>query len=452
MIYLKGLGKKPGIMPSFSGFTYGPEIQSLLNTLLEKESALEEMKLTVSTQSDGYKNAQVVLEQLRTNILELIGNMRKNLLIFQSSASKESDRYNKLIAQLPGQERQLFSISRQQQIKNELYKLLLSKREEAAIQSAVALSDLVILQPPSSSSTPVNINKSQTYLIGFFGGAGVVILILFLFQMLNNTLVSRGQLETLTKIPVLGIISESKNQEHLVMLNNSRSAIAEQFRILRTNIGYYKKNETDSFVVVVTSCIPGEGKSFNAANLALTFAMTGASTLLIESDLRKPNISKHFNINRQKGLSTYLAGKSSWQNLIVDTEYENMQLLSCGPIPPNPVELIMNGKYKAFIEEARKEFSYIVIDCPPVGVVTDAELIASLADIMIFVTRFNKTPKVLVEKLINPYNTEKKITQTGLIFNGVKPKRLGYYGYKYGYGYGYGYCYGYGYYTSEKKV
>jgi capsular exopolysaccharide synthesis family protein len=158
------------------------------------------------------------------------------------------------------------------------------------------------------------------------------------------------------------------------MVGNSRSGIAEQFRALRTNIGYYQKSDSDSMVIALTSSIPGEGKSFNAANLALTFALTGAETLLIESDLRKPNISKHFNINRQKGLSSYLAGKLEWHELIEKTDYEHLSILSSGPIPPNPVELIMNGRYESFIKEARRTYKYIIIDCPPIGVVTDAEL------------------------------------------------------------------------------
>jgi len=446
-IYLKGLGKRPGIMPSFSGLSFGAEIQTLLTALVEKEMALEELKLTTTTQSEGYQNAEALLQQLRANILELTGNVRKNLLTFQAKAKAEAEKYDQLIAQLPGQERQLFDINRQQLIKNELYTLLLTKREEAAIQSAVAVSDLVVLQPPSGSNTPVNINKPQTYAIGFIGGAVLVLLVLFLMQILNNKLVSRGQLESLTPIPVLGVIAQSKDEAHLVMTHNSRSGIAEQFRALRTNIGYYKPESKESLVVVLTSSIPGEGKSFNAANLALTFALTGAKTLLIESDLRKPNISKHFQLNRQKGLSTYLVGREDWTSLVEGTEFENLDILTSGPIPPNPVELIMNGRYKAMVEAAKLQYQYIVIDCPPVGVVTDAEVVASFADLMLFVTRYNKTPKEFIEKLINRYYSDKKITQTGILFNGLRPKGLGYYGYKYGYGYGYGY----GYYSNDSK-
>jgi len=282
---------------------------------------------------------------------------------------------------------------------------------------------------------------------------GLVILGLFLVNMFNTTINSRAQIEYLTKIPVLGVIAQSKDDTHLVMTNNARSAIAEQFRALRTNIGYYQKTDSNNMVIVLTSSIPGEGKSFNAANLALAFAMTGAETLLIESDLRKPNISKHFQLKRSKGLSTYLVGREDWKEMVEPTEYEHLHILSAGPIPPNPVELIMNGRYAELLKEARMEYKYIIVDCPPVGVVTDAELVAAHADLMIFLTRYNKTPKEFITKLIDRYDQDKKITITGIIYNGLQPRGLGYYGYKYGYGYGYGYGYrygyGYGYYSND---
>jgi hypothetical protein len=184
VVYLKGMGKRPGLMPSFAGFEFGIEIQALLVKLQEMELKLGDLQLTTSENSEGYQQALGKVQQLKASLLELTGNVRKNLVTFQAKAKEETDKYNRMIAQLPGQERQLFDISRQQNIKNELYTMLLSKREEAAIQSAVTVSDLVVLQPPVGFSSPVNINKPQTYAIGLIGGAGLVVLVLFLLQVL----------------------------------------------------------------------------------------------------------------------------------------------------------------------------------------------------------------------------------------------------------------------------
>jgi tyrosine-protein kinase Etk/Wzc len=444
--YIQGNGKKPGMLPSFAGIQFGNEIQQFLLKLYDAELEHEKLKLSSAEKSEQYIISKERLETLRVTIAEIGTNVRRNLLTIRKQAEREVSRYSGIISAMPAGERKLFDINRQQAIKNELYTFLLQKREESAISASVAVSDLVVLEPAIVNSTPVNIRKASIYGIGLMSGVGLVALVIFLAAILNGKIMSRQQIEAYTHIPILGTISQSKDENHLVMSGNTRSAISEQIRALRTNIGYYKKEESPCMTILVTSSIPNEGKSFNAANIALAFALTGKKTLLIESDLRKPNISKHFDVERSRGLSNYLVGKAVWTELALPTTYDNLYVLPSGPIPPNPVELMMNGKYAQLLKEASDQYQYIVIDCPPLGVVTDAELIAKYADLMLFVTRYNHTPKDFIEKLVNKYNTEKKITNTGIVFNGLKPKRMGYYGYNYGYGYGYGY----GYYSKEK--
>jgi tyrosine-protein kinase Etk/Wzc len=455
--YLKGKGSKPGMIPSFAGMQFGQEIQQFLMKLYEAEIENDKLKLTTSEKSEQYLLAQERIKALKSTILEIIVNVRRNIQIIQSQAKKEVNSYKSIISGLPSKERYFFDISRKQAIKNALFTSLLEKREESAIRAAAAASDLIVLEPPSLNPDPINIKKSLYYSYGLFGGMGLVLLIIILRNTLNDKLTSKEQIEQATRIPILGTISFQRDNNHLIMVGNSRGMIAEQFRALRTNIGYYKKPLKNCMVIVMTSSIPGEGKSFNAANLALAMAMTGEKTLLIESDLRKPNISKHFKLDRNSGLSNHLVGKQPWQELVNQTEHDHLSILSAGPIPPNPVELIMNGRYETMLKEACHDFKYIIIDCPPLGVVTDAEQIAKFADLMLFVTRYGVTPKEFLGKLVDKYNTQKKITQCGIIFNGLRFKGLGYYGYryggKYGYGYGYGYGSGYGYYeqTEDKK-
>lgn len=456
--YLQGRGKRPGMLPSFAGMQFGEEIQQFMLKLYDAELEHETVKATSAEKSELYIVSREKLNTLRSTIGEFVVNVRRNLMTIKAQAEREASRYNGMISALPTQERKLFDINRQQLIKNELYTFLLQKREESAITAAAAVSDLIVLEPPTLDAKPINIKAPLFYSIGLIGGVGLVILFIALSSFFSNKLSARTQLEALTRIPVLAEIAYHKDSTHLVMSGDSRSMIAEQFRALRTNIGYYKKQDRDCMVIAVTSSIPGEGKSFNAANIALAFAMTGAETLLIESDLRKPNISKHFNLKRNTGLSNFLVGNVTWMEVVRSTEHEHLSILPSGPIPPNPVELIMNGRYEALLNDACGKYKYVVIDCPPLGVVTDAELIAKHADLMLFITRHNHTPKDFIPNLVNKYYEEKKITQVGLVFNGILPKGLGYYGYKYGYrygygykyGYGYGYQYGYGYYSSEK--
>jgi capsular exopolysaccharide synthesis family protein len=445
--YIQGNGKKPGMLPSFAGIQFGNEIQQFLLKLYDAELEHEKIKLISAEKSEQYIISKERLETLRGTIAEIGINVRRNLMTIRKQAEREVNRYSGIISAMPAGERKLFDINRQQAIKNELYTFLLQKREESAISASVAVSDLVILEPPVVLPRPVNIKQGQAYSFGVLSGFGLVAVVVFFTAILNDKIVSRQQIEAHTRMPILGTISLSKDEDHLVMSDNTRTAISEQFRALRTNIGYYKKEGNQCMTILITSSIPGEGKSFNAANIAMAFALTGEKTLLIESDLRKPNISKHFDVERNKGLSNFLVGKANWPELVSLTAYPDLYILPSGPIPPNPVELIMNGKYATLFKEASIEYKYIVIDCPPLGVVTDAELIAQYADMMLFVTRHNYTPKDFIEKLVNKYNTEKKITNAGIVYNGLKPKGIGYYGYKYGYGYGY--SYGYGYYNND---
>ena len=200
--------------------------------------------------------------------------------------------------------------------------------------------------------------------------------------------------------------------------------------------------------LLVSSSIPGEGKSFMSANIAIGYAMAGKRTILIESDLRKPNISRHFEISNRTGLSSYLNGTTCKDDLIITTEFENLFVIASGPIPPNPVELIMNGRYQSLIEELGNEYDLIVIDCPPIGLVTDAQVIGEWVDAAIFVVRHQHTPKIAVAQLIEGLREDKKFKRMAIVFNGIKGGISGNgYGYGYGYGgYGYGgYGYGYGY-------
>jgi capsular exopolysaccharide synthesis family protein len=215
----------------------------------------------------------------------------------------------------------------------------------------------------------------------------------------------------------------------------------------------------------VTSSLPGEGKSFCATNIALSFALAGKKTVVIESDMRKPNVARYLNVSRRTGLSGYLSGSSTKDEILFAVkDTENLWVIPAGAIPPNPVELILNGLYAQLLDELSKDFDYIIIDCPPLGLVTDAQEIAKFVDSTVFVVRQGYTPREAIVHILNRYFEEGRIQNMNVLLNGIRGGISGYgygynygygngYGYGYGYGYGtYNYSYGYGYYGSESKA
>jgi capsular exopolysaccharide synthesis family protein len=230
---------------------------------------------------------------------------------------------------------------------------------------------------------------------------------------------------------------------------------------LRTSLGYLNAEGGEAKTIMISSSLPGEGKSFIATNIALSMALSGKKTLLIESDMRKPGVAKYFKVSSRLGLSMHLVGKLNLEEILFATEFENLTIIPAGPIPPNPVELILNGKYEQMLKELGKMYDQIIIDCPPIGLVTDARVIGKWVDATVLIVRQQHTPRESVGMILESLNQQKVLRNVGLVFNGLKGGISGYgYGYSYanygygGYGYGYGYggySYGYGYYGNTKK-
>jgi len=470
--YVQGRIKKPGMVPSLIGLG-DANLTSYFEKLNEAEIKYDQLVDQNGLENDAVKSLKRQIQTYKDALLEIIANTRNNLNLLKRKAEQDFAKYNgeydNMMRSIPNKERKLLNITRQQNIKNALYTYLLEKREESAIQQAGQLSDVRIVQAPTYVGIiSPKIGQVQTqFTLGFLF---FVLIILFIKSWLNNKISGRSDIESRTKVPVLAEIVQVESDNPLIMKEGNRSLIAEQIRGLRTNLSYFLDSEGKS-KLLVSSSIPGEGKSFLASNIAIGYALAGKRTVLIESDLRKPNVAKHFKIARRTGLSVYLTGNTGKDDVIFTTEFENLFVIPSGPIPPNPVELIMNGRYQKLIEELGGEYDHVIIDCPPIGLVTDAQVIGQWVDAAILVVRHQYTPKQAVEQLIEKLREDKKFKQMGLVFNGLKGGISGYgYGYSYGkkYGYGYGYGYGsygygsygygtygggagYGYYGSEKK-
>ena len=452
--YVDNKGKKPGTVPA-QMLINDPTLASLLQKLYEAEFQLSKAESINGEKSDAVIMANQAVGRIKSDIRENLGTIRSNLNSVKGNVNSGIALNNGLLSQIPRKERGLLDISRQQVIKNNIYTFLLQKREETALSSAGTTPDLRVLEKGSSYG-PVRPVAKNFYLTGFFIGLLVSVVYVLLREQFNRKILFRNEIEEKTKVPVLAEIMFSKTAGTIAISEGKRTIIAEQFRSLRTNLSFMGIN-TKHQTVLVTSSISGEGKSFVALNLAMSFALTGKKVGLMEMDLRKPKLSKYLGISRDPGITNYLIGKTSFDSIIKETQYANLSIISAGPIPPNPTEMILSPVFGELIDKMRERFDYVIIDSAPIGPVTDSQLIGVYADTTLYVVRHAYTPKVFL-RMIDDLHSLKKFNNMALVFNGLKPRgvsMLNGYGYgSYGYGYGYGYGgggNGYGYYTVEES-
>ena len=453
--YVDNKGRKPGTVPS-QMLISDPTLAGLLSKLYDAEFLLSRAESINGEKSDAVIMANQAVNRIKGDIKENLITTRNNLNSVRSNVNSGIAMNSGMLSQIPRKERGLLDISRQQVIKNNIYTFLLQKREETALSSAGTMPDLRVLEKGASYG-PIKPVAKNFYLSGFLLGLLVSIAYVLLREQFNRKILFRTEIEEKTKIPVLAEIMYSKTPDTIAISEGKRTIIAEQFRSMRTNLAFMGMNEEHKSLLV-TSSISGEGKSFIALNLAMSFTLTGKRVGLMEMDLRKPKLSKYLGINRDPGITSYLIGKATIDEIIKDTKYPNLFVISAGPIPPNPTELIISPKFGEMMVLLKEKFDYIIIDSAPIGPVTDSQLISSYANTTLYVVRHAFTPKVFL-RMIDDLYQQKKFNNMALIFNGLKPRGVSImnYGYSYGsYGYGYGYGYGgggdgYGYYTVEES-
>jgi tyrosine-protein kinase Etk/Wzc len=433
-LYVKGKGDLGGIVPATLGDA-DPVLTDLLQKLSDIELQYTQTKKIVPENNPAVVSLVDGINRLKPQILENIESQRRNLLAGRSNLSASSNDYGSMLKTIPEKEKELLSISRQQAIKNNIYTFLLQKREETALSFASAVADSRIIDKAESSDVPVSPKKQLIYLAAFLGAMVLGIVIIYLKDVLNRTIQERTDIERHTDIPFLGEVNYDRSKTPFVISEGKRSFIAEQFRQLRTSLSYMGVDETHKRILL-TSSISGEGKSFIAINLGISLALMGKKVALLELDLRKPKLSEQFHISREEGLSNYLIGKIEANQIIKSTKFENLSLVPAGPIPPNPSELISNGRLADLLIYLEKSFDYVIIDSAPVNPVTDAYIISPLADVTLFVIRHDYTPKMFLQKLGQQHKMS-TLKNPAIVYNGIRGKGVNKYGYGYGYGYGY---------------
>ncbi|MCG8702370.1 MAG: polysaccharide biosynthesis tyrosine autokinase, partial [Bacteroidales bacterium] len=358
------------------------------------------------------------------------------------------------IQKLPSTERQLINIEREFSINDQIYTFLLEKRAEAGITKASNTADhqiLDIAQP--RNSVTIKPGTTMNYMIAMVSGVGIPLALLLLIDFFNTKINDRKYIENKLKVPVLGNIGHNEKGTELPINENPRSSLAESFRVLRTNLQYiFREPDQDSRVIAISSAVSGEGKTFTSVNLACILALAGNKTLLVSLDLRRPKIHKIFNLDNAEGVSTFLINKSNYENVITPTNINNLSVATSGPIPPNPSELLSSNKMKEFIKRSNENFDYVILDTPPIAIVTDTLTLKDSIDIFVFVIRHSYSDKQVID-LANDIKQKQMIKNVGVVINDIQIK--GYYGYSYRYGYGYGYGYSYNladsYYEEESR-
>lgn len=386
-------------------------------------------------------------DALHENLLSLVeGNNIVIIDVEDQIRSIESE-----VQKLPGTERELINIEREFSINDQIYTFLLEKRAEAGITKASNTSDHKILDVARPENvTLIKPKSSINYMIALAAGGAVPLLLLLLIEFFNVKINDRNYIETNLKTPVIGNIGHNDEGSDIPVSVNPRSSIAESFRALRTNLQYILK-EPEAKVIAVSSAVSGEGKTFTSVNLASILAMNGYKTLIVSLDLRRPKVHKVFNLPNKTGMSTHLIGKTKFEDIISETNISNLFVATSGPIPPNPAELLGSIKMKEFIASARSKFDYIILDTPPIAVVTDTLTLKDIMDAFLFVIRHNYSDKQVID-LVNNIYQKHIIKNIAVIVNDIQVK--GYYGYTYRYGYGYSYSYSYraSYYEELEKL
>jgi len=437
------------VSPGAIGVT-NPSLERLVAELATLQQQKSRLKVNISEDLPAVTAIDNGIKNIKALIAENINSSMKSL----DNAIKDSDHRISLVEaelnKLPGTERRLINIQRKFDLNNTVYNYLLEKRAEAGIAKASTVSDNRIIDSAQSfNSSRIRPKPRQNYTMALILGLLIPAMLILIIDYLNNKIIDKKDIEKGTGAPVLGFISHNNLKTEIPVAERPGSALAESFRSVRTNLKYFLK-DIPCPVIAVSSTIVAEGKTFVSANLAAIIATLGKKVLLIGLDLRKPRTHKILGIDNTNGISKFLIGENKIEDILVKTEIENLWYTTSGPVPPNPAELIESSAMKEFVDKTRKEFDFIIIDTPPVAIVTDALLLSSLADFYIFVVRQRFSSKNTLG-LIDELHRNKNIKSIGIVMNDISLS--GYYGYglRYGYSLGYGYNYGYNYYSQYGK-
>lgn len=430
--FLRDDTKRNNLIPS----NIGVEDASLAGSLSEYNALqLQRMRIMRTATEDNPVIEQLngQLATMRQNIIATIGSVRESLKIRQRNLQAQDTKFNRQIKDAPEQQREYLRVVRDQQIKERLYIYLYEKREENALMLAATSLPAKIIDMPQQDVLSGKPNLKKLLFICVVMGLMIPAGLLYVFMLFNDKIDDVKEYERRVKAPVIGQLVQNSRNTHIAIHEGESTVSAELFRLIRTNLRFIIPANTQSPVLLVTSCINGDGKSYVASNLALSLAILGKKVALVGLDVRKPMLSVYFNLNTKGHLTDYLAEPDiDIDDIIIPSgEHKNLDLLPCGTIPPNPSELLQTERLDQLFVELRKRYEYIIVDSAPVALVSDTYLLDRVADATIFVSRYKYTPNEMIDYL-NEVIEQKRMHNIACVLNAIPGSYAGY-----GYGYGY---------------
>ena len=424
--FLRDDTKRNSLIPSNIGLSDA----SLASGLTEYNALqLQRMRILRTATEDNpvieQMNAQ--LASMRENIIETIGSVRESLKIRQRNLQAQDTKFNRQIQNAPEQQREYVRVVRQQQIKERLYVFLYEKREENALMLAATATPAKILDMPQRDVKSQSPKLTKLLLLCIILGLLIPAAILYILVLFNDTIDDAKEYERRIKAPLLGQLVQNSRNAHIAIHEGESTVSAELFRLIRTNLRFVLPKEAKNPVILVTSSINGEGKSYVSCNTALSLAILGKKVVLVGMDIRKPMLTTYFGLKTKGHLTDYLAEPDvTVDDIIVPSgEHKNLDLIPCGTIPPNPAELLQTERVEELFAELRKRYDYIIVDTAPVALVSDTYQLDRVADMTIYVSRYKYTPSEMIDYLNNMID-QKRMHNVACVLNGVKGLRAGY--------------------------
>ncbi len=430
--FLKDDTKRFSLIPANIGITDA----SLTSFIGEYNTLLLQRMRVLRTATDNNPVVEQLNDQLismRQNIIASIASVRESLTITRDGLRQRDSRFNARIKSVPNQERQYVQIKRQQELKEEIYLFLYQKREENALMLAATATPAKIIDTPKADTGSGSPKMKMVLLVCLFFGLAIPAGILYIWSLFNNKIDHAKEYEQLIHTTFAGQIPENSQGKHIAISEGESTMSAELFRLLRTNLRFILPAEVQHPVILVTSCINGEGKSYIATNIALSLALLDKKVVLVGLDIRKPMLAKYFGLSNKGCLTSYLSDDSFTVDDTIQPSgaHKNLDIIPAGVIPPNPAELLQTERLDMLFAELRKRYDYIIVDTAPVAMVSDTFQLDRIADMTLFVSRANYTSREMID-FINQIAEQKRLKNIACVFNGVKNAKAGY-----GYGYGY---------------
>lgn len=408
--------------PSILAEQNDPGLSQAFNELFALQQKRTNLLFSNTENSPLVKETDIQISRIKQNILGIVLNVRKTLVNKINSLSTQVGEYQSTIRQMPTTQRGIVNISRNVEIYSKIYEFLLQTRAQTIISKAAIVADKFVLEPAYSTGLirPLLI---KTLLTGFGTALALAFFVIFMKGLFYNYINTKDELKDATTLPIVGIVGKNKEAtDYLVVDQYPQSQIAEAFRVIRTNLSYFAP-KISSKVILITSSVAGEGKTFCAVNLASILAKAKKKVVLLDLDLHKPKQANAFNLPNDIGITSYIVGQATLKQIVKDTSIENLQIVLSGPRTPNASELVLDPMMEQLINELRAQYEYIIIDSPPVGLLSDALEFMKFSDLNLYVLKAGYSKKDFVD-IAHQIVEKNNIKNLSFILNNVNTKNI----------------------------